>query len=202
QVPDDPAELHHHTGEAAHAAGGHRGSGGLDPLLLGGQGGALGGGVPVGAGSCGTGRSRGGGRSGRGLVGLDQLDVVGGDGGDEDVRGDELRERARRLARVHVDGGDALLGVDPDAGGAAAVDDGDHDPLVLDVLGEAVHGLAAGELGDACGHRVDAAARDGEDDVLGPGGGQGEPVTPAAASPADVDAPGAHDVSPWMRPSA
>ena len=93
------------------------------------------------------------------------------------------------LAGEHVHGRDPLARVDPDAGGAAAVDDRREDFGVLDLGAEPVDRLAAGELGDPLGDRVDAAAGHRDDLVLVRGGGQLQAAAPAAAAGADEDRP-------------
>ena len=141
-------------------------------------------------GAAGSGHRRGTGRrpGAHGLA-FEQRHVAGADGGDEDVLGDELGQRAAGLAREHVHGRDPLARVDPDPGGTAAVDDGGERLGVFDLGAEPVDRLAARQLGDPLGDRVDAATGHRDDLVLVRGGGQLQPAAPAAAAGADEDRP-------------
>src|SRR5690606_38026718 len=131
------------------------------------------------------GRLRGRGRFVRGPV--EQLDLVGPDGGDEDVLGDELRERAARLAGEDVDGRDPLARVDTDARRSTAVDDGGEHLLVGDAGAEPVDGLGAGQVGDPLRDGVDAAAGHGDDLVALGRRRELQPSAPAVGSRADGD---------------
>src|SRR5829696_5645358 len=110
------------------------------------------------------------------------LDVVRPDPGDEDVLLDEHGQRAGRAGGVDGDRRHLLHRVDPDPGGAAAVDDRDRDLVEGGRALEAVEGLAAGHVGDPLGHRVDAAAGHRVDQLAVVGRLDGQRATPAAAT--------------------